>query len=56
MLSLGYESKQVHIRFDYCCRTIYVKILPVGIHLGKFKIVLNLSSKSVKLKEIEEQF
>ena len=47
-------------RFDqglyYSGRTVYIKILPIEIHLGKGENVMNLPSTSVKVKEIEEQF
>ncbi|KAA8529550.1 hypothetical protein F0562_033651 [Nyssa sinensis] len=56
MLGLDYESKRGHIGLDYFGRTVYIKILPVGIHLGQLESVLNLPSTSNKVKEIQEQF
>ncbi|XP_073140756.1 probable alpha,alpha-trehalose-phosphate synthase [UDP-forming] 9 [Henckelia pumila] len=56
MLGLGYESKRGHIGLDYFGRTVYVKILPVGIHMGRLESVLNLPSTQNKIKEIQEQF
>ncbi|WOH16517.1 hypothetical protein DCAR_0936072 [Daucus carota subsp. sativus] len=56
MLGLDYESKRGQIGLDYSGRTVYVKILPIGIHLGKVENILNLPSTSVKVKEIEERF
>ncbi|KAK7317603.1 hypothetical protein RJT34_01979 [Clitoria ternatea] len=56
MLGLDYESKRGHIGLDYFGRTIFIKILPVGIHMGRLESVLNLPSTSAKLKEVQEEF
>ncbi|KAL1807250.1 hypothetical protein ACET3Z_030318 [Daucus carota] len=56
MLGLYYESKRGHIGLDYSGRTVYIKILPVGIHLGRLESVLSLSSTRTKFKEIQEKF
>ncbi|GAV80820.1 Glyco_transf_20 domain-containing protein/Trehalose_PPase domain-containing protein [Cephalotus follicularis] len=56
MLGLDYESKRGHIGLDYFGRTVYIKILPVGVHMGQLESVLNLPSTSAKIKEIQEQF
>ncbi|KAL3835552.1 hypothetical protein ACJIZ3_010288 [Penstemon smallii] len=56
MLGLDYESKRGHIGLDYFGRTVFIKILPVGIHMGRLESVLNLSSTCNKVKEIREQF
>ncbi|KAL2484548.1 hypothetical protein Adt_29304 [Abeliophyllum distichum] len=56
MLGLDYESKRGHIGLEYAGRTVYIKILPVGIHLGRLKTVLNLPSTHDKIKEIRKQF
>ncbi|XP_075089295.1 putative alpha,alpha-trehalose-phosphate synthase [UDP-forming] 9 [Nicotiana tabacum] len=56
MLGLDYESKRGHIGLDYFGRTVYIKILPVGIHMGRLESVLNLSSTFAKAKEVQEQF
>ncbi|KAH0674431.1 hypothetical protein KY284_025518 [Solanum tuberosum] len=56
MLGLDYESKRGHIGLDYFGRTVYIKILPVGIHMGRLESVMNLSSTSDKAKEVQEQF
>lgn len=56
MLGLDYESKRGHIGLEYFGRTVYVKILPVGIHMGRLESALNHSSSSIKVKEIQEQF
>lgn len=56
MLGLDYESKRGHIGLDYSGRTVYIKILPVGIHMGRLESVLNLPSTSLRIKEIQKQF
>nr|ALN13346.1 trehalose-6-phosphate synthase-13 [Hevea brasiliensis] len=56
MLGLDYESKRGHIGLDYFGRTVYIKILPVGIHICRLESVMNLPSTSAKVKEIQEQF
>ncbi|GFY91027.1 trehalose-phosphatase/synthase 9 [Actinidia rufa] len=56
MLGLDYESKRGHIGLDYFGRTVYIKILPVGIHMGRLESVLELSSTSTRVREILEQF
>lgn len=56
MLGLDYESKRGHIGLDYFGRTVYIKILPVGVHMGRLESVLNLSTTAAKIKEIQEQY
>ncbi|KAK4795465.1 hypothetical protein SAY86_013459 [Trapa natans] len=56
MLGLNYESKRGYIGLDYFGRTVYIKILPAGIHMGRLESSLNHPSSSLKAKEIQEQF
>ncbi|XP_022726989.1 probable alpha,alpha-trehalose-phosphate synthase [UDP-forming] 9 isoform X2 [Durio zibethinus] len=56
MLGLDYESKRGHIGLDYFGRTVYIKILPVGIHMGRLQSALDHPSSSTKVKEIVERF
>ncbi|KAE8704968.1 putative alpha,alpha-trehalose-phosphate synthase 10 [Hibiscus syriacus] len=56
MLGLDYESKRGHIGLDYFGRTVFIKILPIGVHMGRLESVLNLSSTAAKIKEIQKQF
>ncbi|KAL3511263.1 hypothetical protein ACH5RR_030664 [Cinchona calisaya] len=55
MLAIDYESKRGYIGLEYSGRTVYIKILPVGIHMGRLESVLNLSSTLEKVKEIQDQ-
>ncbi|XP_050223303.1 probable alpha,alpha-trehalose-phosphate synthase [UDP-forming] 9 [Mercurialis annua] len=56
MLGLDYESKRGHIGLEYFGRTVYIKILPVGVHMGRLECALNHPSSSNKVKEIQKQF
>ncbi|KAK4741335.1 hypothetical protein SAY87_024923 [Trapa incisa] len=56
MLGLDYESKRGHIGLDYFGRTVYIKILPVGVHMGRLESVLNFPSTFTKMREIQEHF
>ncbi|XP_048443592.1 probable alpha,alpha-trehalose-phosphate synthase [UDP-forming] 9 [Pyrus x bretschneideri] len=56
MLGLEYESKRGYIGLEYFGRTVYIKILAAGIHVGQLESALNHPSSSMKAKEIQEQF
>ncbi|KAI4344365.1 hypothetical protein L6164_011599 [Bauhinia variegata] len=56
MLGLDYESKRGYIGLDYYGRTVTIKILPVGIHMGQLESVLSLSHTAYKIKELKKQF
>ncbi|KAF8378311.1 hypothetical protein HHK36_029650 [Tetracentron sinense] len=56
LLGLDHESKRGYIELEYFGRTVYIKILPVGVHMGRLESVLNLQSTSIKVKEIQEKF
>ncbi|KAI4336117.1 hypothetical protein L6164_014686 [Bauhinia variegata] len=56
MLGLEHESKRGYIGLEYFGRTVYIKILPVGIHMGRLQSALDHPSSSVKGREIYEQF
>lgn len=56
MLGLNYVSKRGHIGLDYLGRTVYIKILPVGIHMGRIESALNHHSSYTKAMEIQRQF
>ncbi|XP_027364539.1 probable alpha,alpha-trehalose-phosphate synthase [UDP-forming] 9 isoform X2 [Abrus precatorius] len=40
---------------EYFGRTIFIKILPAGIHMGRLQSALNHPSSSIKVREIREQ-
>ena len=56
MLGLEYESKRGHIALDYLGRTVFLKILPIGVQMGRLESVLNLPATAEKLKEIQEKY
>ncbi|KAJ4839491.1 Alpha,alpha-trehalose-phosphate synthase [UDP-forming] 6 [Turnera subulata] len=56
MLGLSYQSKRGYIGLEYCGRTVSIKILPVGIHMGQLQSVLSLSETEAKVAELIKQF
>ncbi|KAL6846111.1 hypothetical protein ACP4OV_023559 [Aristida adscensionis] len=56
MLGLKYESQRGYIALEYYGRTVTIKILPVGVHLGQLQSVLNLPETGVKVAELLKQF
>ncbi|KNA06858.1 hypothetical protein SOVF_177210 [Spinacia oleracea] len=56
LLGLDYESKRGYLGIDYFGRTVFVKILPVGLQLRRLEVAMNHPSASVKVKEIQKQF
>ncbi|KAI6682524.1 hypothetical protein NL676_036405 [Syzygium grande] len=56
MLGLDYESKRGYIGLDYYGRTVSIKILPAGIHMGLLQSVLSMESTAKRVKELKEQY
>lgn len=56
MLGLTYESKRGYIGLEYYGRTVSIKILPVGIHMGQLQSVLSLPETEAKVSELIKQF
>ncbi|KAI4295269.1 hypothetical protein L6164_035332 [Bauhinia variegata] len=56
MLGLSYQSKRGYIGLEYYGRTVSIKILPVGIHIGQLKSVMNLAETESKVAELRDQF
>ncbi|POO03311.1 Trehalose-phosphatase [Trema orientale] len=56
MLGLDYQSKRGYIGLEYYGRTVSIKILPVGIHMGQLQSVLSLSETAFKVRELREQY
>ncbi|KAG2680307.1 hypothetical protein I3760_11G094300 [Carya illinoinensis] len=56
MLGLSYQSKRGYIGLEYYGRTVSIKILPVGIHIGQLQSVLNLTGTESKVAELRDQF
>lgn len=56
MLGLSYQSKRGYIGLEYYGRTVSIKILPVGIHIGQLQSVMNLPETESKVAELRDQF
>ncbi|KAK1577422.1 hypothetical protein Q3G72_021634 [Acer saccharum] len=56
MLGLSYQSKRGYIGLEYYGRTVSIKILPVGIHIGQLQSVLNLHETEAKVAQLRDQF
>ncbi|KAL9275320.1 Alpha,alpha-trehalose-phosphate synthase [UDP-forming] 5-like protein [Drosera capensis] len=56
MLGLSYQSKRGYIGLEYYGRTVSIKILPVGIHMGQLQSVMNLSETALKVAELKDRF
>ncbi|GJU47194.1 probable alpha,alpha-trehalose-phosphate synthase [UDP-forming] 7 [Tanacetum coccineum] len=56
MLGLEYQSKRGYIGLEYYGRTIGIKIMPSGIHMGQMEAVLRQSEKQSKVRELAQEF
>ncbi|KAK3428797.1 alpha,alpha-trehalose-phosphate synthase [UDP-forming] 5 isoform X1 [Eucalyptus grandis] len=56
MLGLSYQSKRGYIGLEYYGRTVSIKILPVGIHIGQLQSVLDLPETASRVAELRDQF
>ncbi|XP_027181247.1 alpha,alpha-trehalose-phosphate synthase [UDP-forming] 5 [Coffea eugenioides] len=56
MLGISYQSKRGYIGLEYYGRTVSIKILPVGIHMGQLQSVLDLPETEAKVAELRDQF
>lgn len=56
MLGLEYQSKRGYIGLEYYGRTVGIKIMPVGIHMGQIESVLRLADKDWRVQELKQQF
>ncbi|XP_022755378.1 probable alpha,alpha-trehalose-phosphate synthase [UDP-forming] 11 [Durio zibethinus] len=56
ILGLHYESNRGHIALDYYGRTVSIKILPAGIHMGRLEYVMSEESTVRKAKELKEKY
>lgn len=56
MLGLEYQSKRGYIGLEYYGRTVGIKIMPVGIHMGRIETVLQLADKESRVGELKQQF
>lgn len=56
MMGLEYKSKRGYIGLEYYGRTVGIKIMPVGIHMGHVESVMELNHKEIRFEEIQRQF
>ncbi|KAG6498490.1 hypothetical protein ZIOFF_046404 [Zingiber officinale] len=55
ILGIEYQSKRGYIGLDYFGRTIGIKIMPVGIHMGQLQSVLHLPDKEWRVDDLRQQ-
>ncbi|KAK2985276.1 hypothetical protein RJ640_009789 [Escallonia rubra] len=56
MLGLDYKSNRGYIGLEYYGRTVTIKILPVGVHMGQLKSAISSPETATKVKELKEKF
>ncbi|XP_057749272.1 probable alpha,alpha-trehalose-phosphate synthase [UDP-forming] 7 [Arachis stenosperma] len=56
MLGLEYQSKRGYLGLEYYGRTISIKIMPVGIHMGRIETVMKMADEECKARELKQQF
>lgn len=56
LLGLNYESKRGHIGIEYFGRTVSLKILAAGVHVGRLESTLKLPATINKVQEIESTY
>ncbi|GFP89728.1 probable alpha alpha-trehalose-phosphate synthase [UDP-forming] 11 [Phtheirospermum japonicum] len=56
MLGLDYQSKRGFIGLDYYGRIVGIKILPVGIHMGRIQSIMALPDTWVRIQELREEY
>ncbi|KAK6932726.1 Glycosyl transferase, family 20 [Dillenia turbinata] len=56
MMGLEYQSKRGYIGLEYFGRTVGIKIMPVGIHMGQIESVLKQADKEWRVEELKQQF
>ncbi|KAG0485791.1 hypothetical protein HPP92_009870 [Vanilla planifolia] len=56
MLGMEYQSKRGYIGLDYYGRTVGIKIMPVGIHMGQLHSALALPDREWRVSQLQQQF
>ncbi|KAL2937451.1 putative alpha alpha-trehalose-phosphate synthase [UDP-forming] 7 [Bienertia sinuspersici] len=56
MLGLEYESKRGYLGLEYHGRTVGIKIMPVGIHMGWVESAMRLSRQENMIAELRQRF
>ncbi|GAB2209378.1 hypothetical protein Droror1_Dr00026590 [Drosera rotundifolia] len=55
MLGFEYKSKRGYLGLEYHGRTVGIKIMPVGIHMGRIQASM-IAAQEQKIAEIKKQF
>ncbi|KAF8083168.1 hypothetical protein N665_0790s0029 [Sinapis alba] len=56
MLGLEYQSKRGYIGLEYYGRTVGIKIMPVGINMGRIQSVMRYSEEEGKVMELRKRY
>ncbi|KAK4770166.1 hypothetical protein SAY87_030698 [Trapa incisa] len=56
MLGLEYQSKRGYIGLEYYGRIIGIKIMPVGVHMGRIASVMRQTDEEGKIAELRHRF
>ncbi|KAM7508394.1 hypothetical protein LguiA_018847 [Lonicera macranthoides] len=56
MFGLDYKSRRGYIGLEYYGRTVSIKILPVGIHMGQLESVMSMKKTAEKVVELKGKF
>ncbi|CAA6671490.1 unnamed protein product [Spirodela intermedia] len=56
MLGLEYQSKRGYIGLEYFGRTVGIKIMPVGVHMGQLETVMKLPDVEWRVAELRQEF
>ncbi|XP_062105829.1 probable alpha,alpha-trehalose-phosphate synthase [UDP-forming] 7 [Humulus lupulus] len=56
MLGLNYQLKRGYLGLEYYGRIIGIKIMPIGVHMGRIESLLAMADKDRSLRELKQQF
>ncbi|CAI0461253.1 unnamed protein product [Linum tenue] len=56
MLGLEYQSKRGYLALEYYGRTIGIKIMPVGVHMGRILSVMKQTDKESWISELKKRY
>ncbi|KAK9922818.1 hypothetical protein M0R45_031264 [Rubus argutus] len=56
MLGLVYQSKRGYLGLEYYGRTIRIKIMPVGVHMGWIESVMKVADEDCTMRELKQKF
>ncbi|KAL8140406.1 hypothetical protein V2J09_006427 [Rumex salicifolius] len=56
MLGLEYQSKRGYLGLEYHGRTIGIKIMPIGIHMGQIEEAMKLAVEEETISKLRQQF